>query len=238
MTASLIQTVVNTAGSGSTLAFTISPTAGNALAICLDNFAAGGQTITSIKDQSNNSLSFVQNVGASAQGSNIYDVVVYNLPSSITSATVTFSGNTDFGIEGTCMEWSGLDTTSAILNVSTGSYSQQFFGTGTDQLSSGGAVLTAQPAILIGHGRNNDANAIPTAGTGFTSVTTTALLGTRIEYKRTTATGSQAATFTVSNDNNHHSASVMALLEATGGVASIFSSGSSSSSGSSLSYRG
>lgn len=135
-----------------------------------------------------------------------------NHPGGVASVTYTPNSNSSGSV--VAVEISGLKTASA-LDVHAGQL-QATPTTGTDATTSGTASATAQPAAVIGVSANTGFSGTPAVGTGFTNVGTWAtLFGStigRIEHKRITATGSQAATFTAAG-NTAHLTAMMVLLE-------------------------
>jgi hypothetical protein len=199
-------TLINTPNSGLT--------AGNTAVLTLDFFGAS-RTVSSVVNQSGSALSYVLASEGydSGNGSGQKLIVVYNIPNGTSGVRVNLSGNAEWGIELGLHEYSGLTTANPLI-VGGGSYQQQFYSSGANGLTSGSYNVTSQPALLVGHARNNSAANLPATGSGFTALTTTGLSYSRSEYKRITSTGSISATFTQSQNANLHNVSMVALAEA------------------------
>ena len=114
-------------------------------------------------------------------------------------------------------EYSGIATSSALITFVR--QIQTSPGTGTDAVTSGGVSVGSQPALIWGV---SDAPGIGTAltqGTGFPSRGTDD--GGRIEDKRITATGSNAATFTAGSDPGRVHTWMLAFAEPSSGNANL-----------------
>jgi len=113
------------------------------------------------------------------------------------TVTCTFAASCSLrGIK--LLEITGAKTASALDGTPAGQF-QLNVGTGTDAITSGNLTTANQPAMVVGACMNYGNNRDPAAGTGFTSTRTdwsTDVGGCRLEYKRVTATGTQAATYT------------------------------------------
>lgn len=227
MTATLIQSKAATV-TGNVTNITVTPTsvftAGN-LAILVVPYAHGvSRTIASVQDQSNTAFptyTTCVSLFDSGTSAGVHIVVIENIPSSTTAMKVTLSGNADFYLAAAVYEWSGLSSVSPIDSACSLGQITQFFGSGTDQLTSTFGTNTKNPALLFGFAWNlsNSANT-PSNGTGFTNITTVpdSANAQKTEYKRITNIGSQAATFTTANDGNWHIATMLVLGESSNSI--------------------
>lgn len=120
------------------------------------------------------------------------------------------------------VETSGADTSSPV-EPTPQSNVQAAPTTATDATTSGTAIATSGAGILIAHSLDSGAGvAAPAAGTGFTdqgTVWTGATIPSRLETK-VYASGSQQATFTALN-NNEHITSIVLLKDASAGGAPL-----------------
>lgn len=135
------------------------------------------------------------------------------------TATATFDGAVAT-VGGALIEIGGIKTSSA-LDGAVGQ-SQTNPGTSADAVTSGNASSSAQPAIVIGVSVRRDGTTAPAKGTGFSNPTAgTAAAAAfyndyqfRIEWKRVTTTGNQAATFTAGNAADDFMTSIIVFDEA------------------------
>lgn len=113
------------------------------------------------------------------------------------TVTATYNATTDHrGIK--LLEVTGAVTPGALDGTPAGQF-QLNVATTTDAVTSGNLTTSVQPALVIGACMNFGNNNNAATGTGFTSTRVdwnTDVGGCRIEYKRVTATGTQAATYT------------------------------------------
>jgi len=119
-----------------------------------------------------------------------------NSASGSVTITVTFGTAANFPV------LSAVEITGAATGAIDGhAGAVQSAGSGS-ALSSGNFTSTAQPALLIGWAINDTGDAPTVGGSGFTIVTTAPATGSW-EWKRVTATGTQAATYTSSDFGGH-----------------------------------
>lgn len=122
--------------------------------------------------------------------------------------TVTITGHWGGGIASSyggvwAMEIGGAATSSPIDGHT--AQNQASPGTGTDAVTAGNVTSSNQPALVVGWSFCNVGGANkPAAGTGFTSTKVAFNTDARSEYKRVTAAGTQAATFTALANNRHN----------------------------------
>lgn len=202
-------------------------TTGNNIFATVHYATSGGSAIavSNFKDQGANVLSFVQvltgtfNVGTEL-GTRLY--YLENAPAGITAITVTLASASNFGISLTLEEGSGLAASGSLV----GSNSSNNTATNaTDNISSGTATPTGQPAMVYGVGSDDTrSNHVPTAGTGFTAGTTFVhpgggASGGQTENKRITALTAVAATYTNIGTSGDTCPCIMGIfLESGGGL--------------------
>lgn len=201
---------------GTTVAATLTVSAGSALVVFVthDTFNLPSGT-TSIADNVNGSYpTHLQNVNDAVNAQRYILSAFLNSGAGSVTVTATFSGNTAFkAIQ--VVEVTGAKTTGS-PDISAGQL-QATPGTGTDAVTTGNGTSTAQPALIVGASGNFAGNAAPAVGTGFTNGGTGTLWGgsalVRVESKRVTATGAQAATFTTAIGGANGHISLMVVLD-------------------------
>jgi len=158
---------------------------------------ASGFTISSFSDSVNGTTGW--NIAKQVTNAPLTLGMGYreNMASGTLTVTATFSSSSNLrGIK--LLEITGAKTSSSIDGTPAGQF-QLNVGTGTDAITSGNLTSSNQPAMVVGASMNYGNNKNPAAGTAFTSTRVdwnTDVGGCRLEYKRVTATGTQAATYT------------------------------------------
>jgi len=196
-TIAVAQEVVNPAtlsgSSATTQTVSITPSSGSTLACgCI---GVGTATTVTFTDSASGTWNTIKNVFNSplVLGSGYRE----NVGSGALTVTATYNAS-DHHLGCKCTELTGGKTSSIIDGTPAGQF-QLNVGTGTDAITSGNVTSSNQPALVWGICANYGNNKNPAAGTGFTSTRVdwaTDLGGVRVEYKRVTATGTQAATYT------------------------------------------
>lgn len=189
-------------------------TAGNTIVIGIVYYqsAATPLSISSVTNQSATPVTYSEpSTQRFATDTGLNFILIQNVPSGTTGLIVTMSGAPAFGSNWVLGEYSGL-VTSGTDGASSLSASAS---TSTDAVTSGTASNTVQPAAVIGIATDSAFNTIPIAGTGFTSNVGIGAL--RLEFKRITATGSQAATFTNNHGSSCNHITAMVVLDEPGG---------------------
>lgn len=164
---------------------------------------ASGNTVSSCSDSVNGTTGW--SIAKQVTNSPLTLGLAYreNMASGTITVTCTFSASSTLrGIK--LLEITGAKTSSSIDGTPAGQF-QLNVGTGSDAITSGNLTTAAQPAMVVGVSMNYGNNINPAAGTGFTSTRVdwnTDVGGCRIEYKRVTATGTQAATYTGPSTNS------------------------------------
>jgi hypothetical protein len=180
--------------------------AGNLLILSVYNSGGGGRLATV-------TAGFVQ-IGTEFVSAATYATNVYyyqNNPGGLTSVAVTWSGGTP-GESGVYVsEYSGIATSSSLITFARDD--QTTPGTGTDAVTSGVANVTSQPALIWGISGDYPNLATLNIGTGFTNRDVDN--GVRIEDKRVTSTGNQAATFTAATAPDETTTWMVAFAEAS-----------------------
>lgn len=220
------QNAADNAATATTITVTLTPTAGNLLVFCVsgdsldttsialsDNLGGGGSSNTFTQIATN----------LASQGDQLCAWwFAANCKGGATTFTATYSASTRFRTI-YVGEYSGIATASPFLN---GARAQSAApGTGTDAISSGNANATSQPALVWGFSINIEANAAPTAGTGYTSRTSvwsSATVFGRPEDKRVTATGNVAATFTAGTGTDTFATGIGIFAEVTAAASDVF----------------
>ena len=193
--ANVWQTDPNTAATSTALS--ISPSAGSTLAVVSAvNFA----TVTGVSSANSGALTQKQVKGTNQL---LYGHILQNCAGG--SDTITASISSSQSIRPLCViEISGVGATP--YDISAGQ-DQATPTTGTDATTSTNGTSTGQPALVVGFCARVFNNSLtPKVGTGFTdggAVWGGSFGAARVESKRVTATGAQAATFTA-RDNAHH----------------------------------
>lgn len=143
----------------------ISPTAGNLLAL-VSQTSSGGGSPTFVSIQTNGGANFAVANAATQDSNALWHGCAYlkNCPSGVTTITVTYNG----GTPGTCrlavVEYSGLDTASPLVCTPSLNF-QTAPGTGTDAVTTSSTAITAQPTMVLGiHYSDSQDNIV--AGTG------------------------------------------------------------------------
>lgn len=152
-----------------------------------------------------------------------YGVSVYaypNNPGGITSVGVTaWASGTPGERRVYVSEYSGIATSSPVLT--TASQTQSSPGTGTDAVTSGTSTVTlagAPGALIYGFSGSFGSGITMNTGTGFTSRVLND--GNRVEDKRVTSDGSQAATYTAASAPATTYTWMVAFAEASAGGSS------------------
>lgn len=218
MSANVLQTVTNEVWSGTpatTIAVTLTVTAGSTLVVWGTNDSGGGHDVSTVADSVNGSHgAAVDNVNDATNAQRIFSFRKENCGAGSTTVTITYSASSTF--RGICVqEWAGVKTSGALDGHAA---QAQTPGLGTDATSSGSPTNTSQPAgvgaVTISLGASN-AN----AGTGFTSSTTMFGGAARAEWRTITTTGAPnagaAGTFTALGATDPHLTSAVVLDEAT-----------------------
>jgi hypothetical protein len=184
-----------------------STTAGSLLILSVYNSGGGGRlaTVTS---------GFVQ-IGSEFVSAGTYATNVFYYeghPGGLTSVDVTWSGG-DPGERGVYVsEYTGIAASSSLITFARDD--QATPGTGTDAVTSGVSNVTSQPALIWGISGDYPNLATLNIGTGFTNRDVDN--GVRIEDKRVTSTGNQAATFTAATAPDETTTWMVAFAEASG----------------------
>jgi hypothetical protein len=203
---------------GLTQAITVTVAAGDALYVGVWSDNSAAPTIT-VADNLNGAHTALGTKVADGNGQDLVTFYKVNCAAGSTTITATFSASTVYKCIAVQIISGGA---TAAFDVSAGQISRATPGTGTDGLVSAAAVNTKQPAGIFAYGFSTFTGP-PAAGTGFTSLATGGTfgigIGGRAIWKRITATGSQAASFTAGANVEHLvSMAVFDELGATGGA--------------------
>lgn len=212
MTASVLQTVANTAASGSatTLTQAITVSQGSTLHICVtcnNNFS-----ISSVTDGSN-TYNLLDAFNATTGSRRVSHYAAYNVSAGSYTVSANYSGSVDARFIG-IKEIGGVKA--APLDKNTGQI-QATPTTTTDATTSGNtATLSTQPALVSGWCISTQyGGAADTEGTGYTLESKAAFASGGMYYvaenKRVTATTAVAATFTSAANFEH--VSVVAVFD-------------------------
>jgi hypothetical protein len=224
-----IATGVTTVDSG---AFT-SLTAGNLLVahVWYTGVVEGPFTVTL---SGAGSPTWVQESVVSAGANHLHSFYALNIGGGTTAQlTATMSTACDYPAIYVA-EYSGFKTSGARLAFA--GQNQATPGTSSNAVTSGLlGVLSEQPAGIIAYTFNENTDATPSAGTGFTALTAVndyggGTAGARPEHMRVTATTSVAGTFTTTAGTSPHKTAAWAFSEASG-AGDVALAGSASTGG-------
>lgn len=195
MAYAFVQAVKNSANSN---VLSITPTAGNLL-LLLSRTSSGGGTPTVTGMVTNNSTALSSRIATFenlvGRWCTIFELV--NVPSGVTSVTVTYNGGTPGTTLLLGVEYSGLATTTPFIAANSGNY-QAAPGTTANAITSGAVNVTSQPALVLGAVMTWSGNSDATAGTGYTN-RFSADNDFLIMDKRITATGNNTVTATAAS---------------------------------------
>ena len=200
MTITVAQQASNdTSAAGSTLATTLTVTAGNSLYIVAyinDTF-----TISSVANSGadTQTATLIGSLSDPTSGEHAYHYYVTNLASS-GSVTVTLTASLSTADFKSIAVWEVSGCTTAAPTAIATPNLQRPAPAGTDAVTSGSITPTSQPCLLIGVCINVSSTNVATIGTGFTSAGAafwpTFGSACKAEYQRLTSTAATAATFT------------------------------------------
>jgi hypothetical protein len=180
-------------GNGTTAVVTITPTAGSLLVLFSDTSAGGGNPTISVSDGVN-TWSIAHQM--TSDGSNTHNSIAYamNVAAGSTTITATYNGGLPSGtVVLTCLEYSGIAPSGALLNVT--SVTSSAAPGNNNTFSSANVNATLSPALIIGWCQNASGNG------GIASVSPSTSRGSSFsgnsfyEDQRVTTTGNVNATF-------------------------------------------
>lgn len=207
MPASILQANSNAQNPGAT-SFPVAlsgTTAGSTLLIWA--FINDGRTITGITDTQGNTWAPIFAVTDGSLQIRVWQAVNIVGGVGANTATVVFDANT--ATVGLLMAEAGGVKLATPIDGFAGQ-AQTNPGTGSNAVTSGNATSVSQPALVVAVSARTDGTTAPSRGTGFSDPSAGSATGNawyanyqyRIEWKRVTATGAQAGTFTASGAND------------------------------------